>query len=146
EEHMLFALRKIVESRFSLPIRIGVHRGSVFAGDIGPAYRRTYTVMGGAVHLAARVMAKAERGQIYATGDVLERSNTLFDTTQLEPFVVKGKSEPVQAWSVGRAQGSRTRQVSLQRLPLTGRNTELGVIRKAFTSARAGAGRPIVCS
>ena len=48
-------------------------------------------------------MAKAEPGQIYATGDVLERSNTLFDTTQLEPFAVKGKAEPVRAWSVGRA-------------------------------------------
>ncbi len=143
EEHMLLALRKIAESRFSLPIRIGVHRGSVFAGDIGPPYRRTYTVMGDAVNLAARVMAKAEPGQIYATGDVLERSNTLFDTTQLEPFNVKGKSEPIQAWAVGRAQGSRTRQVTLQRLPLTGRNTELGVIRKAFTSARSGAGRLI---
>ena len=143
EEHMLRALRKIVESRFSLPIRIGVHRGSVFAGDIGPPYRRTYTVMGDAVNLAARVMSKAEPGEIYATGDVLERSNTLFDTTQLEPFAVKGKTEPVQAWSVGRASGSRTREVTLQRLPLTGRNVELGVIRKAYTSARGGAGRLI---
>ena len=33
--------------------------------------------------------------------------------------------------------------MSLQRLPLTGRNVELGVIRKAFTSARSGAGRLI---
>ena len=87
-------------------------------------------------------MAKAEPGHIYATGDVLERSNTLFETTELEPFAVKGKAEPVQAWSVGRAKGSRTRQVTLQRLPLTGRNAELGVIRKAFASARSGAGRP----
>ena len=42
---------------------------------------------------------------------------------------------------VGRPRkGSRTRQVALQRLPLTGRNAELGVIRKAFTSARVGRG------
>jgi hypothetical protein len=99
--------------------------------------------MGDAVNLTARVMAKSEPGQIYATGDVLDRSNTLFETTKLEPFAVKGKAEPVQAWSVGRAEGSRTRQVSLQRLPLTGRNAELGVIRKAFASARSGAGRLI---
>ena len=84
-------------------MRIGVHRGAVFAGDIGPAYRRTYTVMGDAVNLTARLMAKAEPGHIYATADVLDRSNTLFETTRLEPFAVKGKAEPVQAWSVGRA-------------------------------------------
>ncbi|OLE18068.1 MAG: hypothetical protein AUG50_07080 [Betaproteobacteria bacterium 13_1_20CM_3_63_8] len=143
EDRMLLALRKIVSTELPIPIRIGVHRGAVFAGDIGPKYRRTYTVMGDAVNLTARVMAKAEPGQIYATADVLDRSNTLFETTKLEPFAVKGKAEPIQAWSVGRAQGSRTRQVSLERLPLTGRNAELGVIRKAFASARSGAGRLI---
>jgi class 3 adenylate cyclase len=139
EEHMLLALRKVVDGKFALPIRIGVHRGSVFAGDIGPPYRRTYTVMGDAVNLAARVMAKAEPGRIYATGDVLDRSNTLFETTELEPFAVKGKAEPVRAWAVGRAKGSRARQTTLARLPLTGRNAELGVIRKAFTPARVRA-------
>ena len=143
EERMLLALRKIATSDLPLPIRIGVHRGAVFAGDIGPAYRRTYTVMGDAVNLTARLMAKAERAVIYATGDVLDRSSTLFEVTQLEPFAVKGKAEPVQAWSVGRALGSKARQTSEPRLPLTGRNAELGVIRKAYASARSGAGRLI---
>ena len=143
EERVLLALRAILASPLPIPVRIGVHRGAVFAGDIGPRYRRTYTVMGDAVNLAARVMAKAEPGTIYATADVLDRSNTLFAMRAIEPFAVKGKAEPVQAWAVGDAQGSRTRQVSLQRLPLTGRNTELGAIRKAFTSARSGAGRLI---
>jgi class 3 adenylate cyclase len=143
EERMLLALRKIVDSELPLPIRVGVHRGAVFAGDIGPKYRRTYTVMGDAVNLAARLMAKAEPGLIYATAEVLERSNAHFETTKLEPFAVKGKAEPIQAWSVGRAQSSKARQVSSQRLPLTGRNAELGVIRKAFASARSGVGRLI---
>ena len=141
EERMLLALTRIVATELPIRVRIGVNRGSVFAGDIGPAYRRTYTVMGDAVNLTARLMAKAEPGQIYATADVLDRSNTLFETKQLEPFAVKGKAELVQAWAVGRAQSSKARQVSTQRLPLTGRNVELGVIRKAFASARSGAGR-----
>ena len=143
EERMLLALRKIVSGDLPIPIRVGVHRGAVFAGDIGPAYRRTYTVMGDAVNLTARLMAKAAPGQIYATADVLDRSNTAFVTTKLESFAVKGKTEPVQAWSLGRAQSSRAKQVLLERLPLTGRNAELGVIRKAFASARLGVGQLI---
>ena len=143
EERMLLALRAIVEGNLPLPIHIGVNRGAVLAGDIGPFYRRTYTVMGDAVNLAARLMAKAEPSvpaEIYATFEVLQRSKTSFETRELEPFTVKGKSEPVHAWSVGRAQGSRAWQAE-ERLTLTGRDAELGVIRKAFASARSGQGR-----
>ncbi len=143
EEHMLLALRRIVETALPIPIRIGVHRGAVFAGDIGPPYRRTYTVMGDAVNLAARLMAQSQPGLIYATADVLDHSNTLFETAELEPLVVKGKVRPVQAWSVGKAKGSRTRSVALERLPLIGRDTELGILREAIADARAGTGRLI---
>ena len=143
EERMLLVLRAIADAKLPLPLRIGVHRGAVFAGDIGPFYRRTYTVMGDAVNLAARLMAKAEPGHIYATADVLDRSNTLFALTELPPFEVKGKAQPVRAWSVGRAVGSRTRQVTLQRWPLTGRDAELAVMREALAAARTGAGRLI---
>ena len=61
EERMLLALRRIVETDIPIPIRVGVHRGYVFAGDIGPFFRRTYTVMGDAVNLSARLMASRSR-------------------------------------------------------------------------------------
>ena len=129
---MLLALRKIVDAELPMPIRIGVHRGSVFAGDIGPFYRRTYTVMGDAVNLAARLMAKAEPGTSTRRRTVLDHSDTVFETTELAPITVKGKAQPVQAWSMGRAKGSRSRQVTLKRWPLTGRDAEVTVLREAL--------------
>ncbi|HET9341006.1 MAG TPA: adenylate/guanylate cyclase domain-containing protein, partial [Casimicrobiaceae bacterium] len=141
EERMLLAVRRILDADLPLPVRIGVNRGAVFAGDIGPPYRRTYTVMGDVVNLAARLMAKAAPGTIIATPDVLDHSNTLFETDTLEPFIVKGKAEAVNALAVRRAKGTRSRSVADQRLPLTGRNTELGIVRKALGATRTGAGQ-----
>ena len=60
-------------------MRIGVNTGKVFTGDFGPPYRRAYRVFGDAINTAARVMSKAEAGQILATEIVLERSRTVFD-------------------------------------------------------------------
>jgi class 3 adenylate cyclase/tetratricopeptide (TPR) repeat protein len=139
EERMLLALRKIADGERDIPIRIGVNRGGVFAGDIGPWYRRTYTVMGDAVNLAARLMAKAGSGEIYATADVLEASGTRFVTSKLEPFLVKGKAKPVQAWAVGDVLGSRTRDARVQ-LPLIGRGSELPALQEGLAAALSGRG------
>ena len=109
EERMLLTLRSIVNPSPPIPVRIGVNRGPIFAGDIGPAYRRTYTVMGDAVNLAARLMARATPGQILSTAPVLAASPVEFETTALEPFLVKGKRLPVQAPAVAR---SRARGVA----------------------------------
>ncbi len=76
EQRMLLAVREIMDAGPPLDLRIGVNRGSVFVGEVGPPYRRTFTVMGDAVNLAARLMAKAEPGQILTTPDLLARSPT----------------------------------------------------------------------
>lgn len=141
EERMLLALRQIVERERRLPIRIGVNRGPVFSGDVGPAYRRTYTVMGDPVNLAARLMAKAAPGHVLATAGVLDRSATRFELAELEPFTVKGKAHPVKAWSVGAPVGSRVRQaVGQQHLPLLGRDHEQQTLRELVEGARRGEG------
>ena len=137
EERLLLALRRIVDGDRAIPVRVGINRGSVFSGDVGPPYRRTYTVMGDTVNLAARLMAKASRGEIYATESVLERSSTRFETTELEPFMAKGKAKPVQAWSLGAPVRGRSRD-SVEEMPLVGRSDEIGTLRTALDSAWAG--------
>ena len=140
EERILVALRRVMDAPLSIRIRIGVNKGPVFAGDIGPPYRRTYTVMGDAVNLAARVMSKAEPGQLLATGSVLDASLVTFRTSELEPFMVKGKRDPVRAFVVGSVGGSK-RAGATYELPLAGRVEELAAFENALSGARAGRGR-----
>ena len=97
---MLRALRAILDADSALTLRAGVNRGPAFAGDIGASARRSYTVMGDIVNLAARLAARAEPREILATGEVLERSRTRFETVP-QPFLVKGKERAITAYSVG---------------------------------------------
>jgi class 3 adenylate cyclase/tetratricopeptide (TPR) repeat protein len=138
EERMLRAMRAVMDADLPLELRIGVNRGRIFVGDFGPQYRRTYTVTGDAVNLAARLMAKAEPGEILATDDVLSRSRTAFQTVPLEPFQAKGKSEPVHAFLVD---GVQAREDRTSETPLVGREHELGVLLEAYASAADHSGR-----
>src|SRR5439155_12734626 len=101
EERMLRALRSIVDDTGALSVRAGINTGYVFTGDFGPSFRRTYSVKGDAVNLAARVMARAAPGQLLVTASALARSRTTFETEWLPPFLVKGKAKLVDAASVG---------------------------------------------
>jgi class 3 adenylate cyclase/tetratricopeptide (TPR) repeat protein len=140
EERMLLGLRDVANADLPLPLKIGVNSGHVFAGDIGPPYRRAYTVMGDAVNLAARVMTRADPGNVLATSEVLDASRTLFETAELEPFMVKGKSEPVVASVVGAVRGTRE-QTRASELPFVGREQELASFGSVLGAARAGSGR-----
>ena len=136
---MLLALREIVERQPALALQIGVNAGHVFAGDIGTTFRRNYTVMGDAVNLAARVMARAQPGQLLATASVLDSSRTLFETDALEPFFVKGKRRPVTAFSVGPARGVRA-EVAGAELPLVGRDDDLARVVPVIDGLTSGRG------
>jgi class 3 adenylate cyclase/tetratricopeptide (TPR) repeat protein len=138
EEAMLRAMRAVIDADSPLPLRIGVNWGRIFVSDFGPAYRRTFSVKGDAVNLAARLMAKAEPGQILTTDDVLARARSRFDTAALEPFEAKGKSEPVQAYVVGPPLGAKHSSSSTA---LVGRETELSVLLEALDRVHHYEGR-----
>lgn len=141
EERLLRATRMVLDRIGTLSLRIGLNRGPVFAGDFGPPFRRTFSVKGDAVNLAARVMAKAHPGQLLATSAVVTRSRTVFQTDPLPPFLVKGKARPVQALSIGPQQGERSDPTG--RIPLVGRETEMSVLRAALADAVEGRGQVV---
>jgi class 3 adenylate cyclase/tetratricopeptide (TPR) repeat protein len=137
EERMLRSMRAVIDAGPPLPLRIGVNQGRIFAADFGPPYRRTYSLKGDAINLAARVMAKAEPGQLLATGTVLARSRSSFDTHALPPFRAKGKAEPVVAHVVGNALGVAERGGETT---LIGRRRELATLLDGLAGARLAEG------
>jgi class 3 adenylate cyclase/tetratricopeptide (TPR) repeat protein len=134
EEQMLRTLREVLDQDGVIPIRVGVNTGKVFTGDFGPPYRRAYRVFGDAINTAARVMSRAEAGQILATEIVLERSPTTFDTAPIEPFKAKGKAELVRASIVGPIAGRRVERRAETKL--VGRDRELAALLDAVEEAR----------
>ncbi len=142
EHRMLLTLREVMDAGGRLPIRMGVNRGAVFVGEIGPPYRRTFTVMGDAVNLAARLMAKASPGQIVTAPEVLGRSRTSFATEELEPFFVKGKAKPVRAFLMGEVVGEQD-ELPTESYPFVGHEAELAALAGWAAEAAAGSGRMV---
>lgn len=145
EDRMLRAVRSVLDASDPTWLCAGVNRGFVFAGDLGSARRRTYTTMGDATNLAARLMSAAGPGELVASRTVLDWAGSAYENEQLEPFFVKGKSAPVIAAKVGAHVGPRD---DLDRIDteLWGRATEVEFLTGLARRTEAGAGDLVLLS
>lgn len=137
EERLLRAMREIIDADPGLQLRAGVNRGAVFAGDLGSARRRTYTCMGDAVNLAARLMSKARPGEIIVTRPTMEWASSRFAYEPLEPFHVKGKTVPIYAGRLGEHLG-RSTDLDRVEYELVGRRREVEDLMTRATDAWSG--------
>jgi class 3 adenylate cyclase/predicted ATPase len=125
-----------------LQLRIGINTGNVFAGNVGTAERKEYTVMGDAVNVAARVMAVSAWGEVRcaAITAALVKQTLLCDDPRM--VRVRGKSEPLQLLRlVGEA--DRSARTTDAATPLVGRERELSWLEQQLAAAAAGHGRAI---
>ena len=83
-----------------LEVGIGLNSGEVFAGNLGSDQKMEYAVIGDNVNTASRVCDKAGRGEVVVAKSTYEAVQNLFALEELPPVALKGKSEPLEVWSI----------------------------------------------
>jgi adenylate cyclase len=98
----LIELNRDAEARHwpELRVGIGINTGIVTAGNIGSPRRLDYTVVGDTVNTASRLMSNAAGGQILISHSTAVETSQLV-MTRLPLLHVKGRTEPVEVFSVG---------------------------------------------
>ena len=135
------------ERGITFRVRQGVNTGLVVVGSIGNDLRMDYTAVGDTTNVAARMLQASEPGDIL----VAETTRRLlgdqaFEVRALGPLTVKGRAEPVAAWSVLAAHRPRGRvptESDRSLTPFVGREQERRTLRECFERAQAGQGQVV---
>ena len=97
-----FNQKRAVENRAPINIGIGIASGTVMAGYTGTQHRATYTSVGDAVNLAARIedYTKVVSRSILIDGNTRANLPNSISVEILGNITFKGKNRPVQIYSV----------------------------------------------
>jgi class 3 adenylate cyclase/tetratricopeptide (TPR) repeat protein len=137
-DRLLTAVRETIDRAGRLPLQAGISHGRVFTGDTGSPTRRTYSVKGDAVNLAARLAAHAESGTILMAADVLEHTRRSYAVNDAPMATLKGKSKPVPVVTLGKPLEPRRQQSSED--VFIGRDAEMAILRGATEQLINGSG------
>ncbi len=122
----------------SFQLRVGLNTGEVLAGAVG----ESYTVIGDAVNVAARLQAAGRAGGVTVGERTFRATRHAVEYTRLEPLTLKGKAEPVEAWEatglVADQPAVRPRQAEAE---LVGRVEELRMLAELQRRTVRRAGR-----
>ncbi len=152
EGRMIRMLHTVVSHGGPLRLHAGCATGHVFAGDLGAAFRRAYTVMGDTVNLAARLAGVAPERRLVTTWRTVDRLRSLMHLSPLPPTSLKGKSEPIRPVQVdgfvdpGMAAAAHVvrfvnRDQQLTQLAAAGRVVDGGECRRVTITGPSGIGK-----
>lgn len=133
----------------SLSVRIGIHTGSVVAGEVGSGATREKLALGSTPNIAARVQGIAPPDVILLTGETQRLLQGWFELESLGAKDLRGVSRSITVYQVlrearrnGRFELDDARRLS----PLVGRDEELGLLTRRLSATREGNGFIVLLS
>lgn len=131
-----------------LAVRVGIATGAVVVGDIiGEGASEEAAAVGETPNLAARLQGLAGANEIVVAAATHQLLGALFEYDDLGIHALKGIENPVRAWRVLRERdiGSRFEAKHAGgRLPLVGRQEELGLLLRAWEASKEGHGQVVL--
>jgi class 3 adenylate cyclase len=127
-------------------MRMGLNSGMVVVGAIGDDLRMDYTAMGDTTNLAARMETAAEPGSVLVSESTHRLAKEFFEFASSQALQVKGKQEPVEAYTLLRPTEVDTRigaSVAKGLTRFVGRKQEIETLREAFAKVQSGEGQVV---
>jgi class 3 adenylate cyclase len=127
-------------------MRIGLNSGMVVVGSIGDDLRMDYTAMGDTTNLAARMETTAEPGSVLVSESTHRMAKEFFEFTSSQALQVKGKQEPVEAYTLLHPTEVDTRigaSIAKGLTRFVGRRREIETLRESFAKVQSGEGQVV---
>ena len=130
-----------------LAVRVGIETGLVAVGLVGGGGKVEYGAAGDALNTAARLQAASGAGSVLVGADTQRLIAQLFVWGEPRELTLKGKAEPVIAYTVRgqRSAPARPRAGAVQ-APIVGRERELALGGGAIERMLEGSGRILLVS
>src|SRR5262249_12693572 len=139
-----------LQTRASLPNRIGIATGLVVVGDlIGSGEAREHGIVGETPNLAARLQGIAEPNMVVIAEGTRRLLGNLFELEDFGAKNLKGIAEPVRVWVALRASTVESRFEALHASGLTalvGREEETELLLRRWSRAKNGEGQVVLLS
>src|SRR5438132_5561879 len=116
------------KDKLDLPVRIGIHTGSVVFGPIADGLSMDDTVIGDTANLAARLQQAAEPGTILLSEVTYRLAQSYVGGEPVGPLILNGKSDPVMAFrllEVSQTRAARRASTAARTTTFVARHSDL---------------------
>ncbi len=128
---------ELIKGNFSSSIRVGIASGTVYAGMTGNSKRCAYTAYGDIINTAARLLFRADWGEILVTEDTCKKTGNEYVWSDGVNLLLRGKTDRTKARRLLHCQSSGINRI--HEGIMVGRSAELNYIINRISPLEQGA-------